>query len=141
MEHDEHYVHRASFTSQASSEHIENPLGLFIKTQLAAYFKNPNHRFQLPLRPQGSVYQQRIWQALLVIPAGRTLRYGELALSLQTGARAVGQACRKNPLPLFLPCHRVVGKHNHGGYMGAPEALGYKIALLEHEATNYINLL
>jgi len=70
---------------------------------------------------------------LLVIPAGRTTTYGDLANKLQSSPRAIGQACKKNPLAIFIPCHRVVGKNNCGGYMGREDALPYKLALLQHE--------
>ena len=130
--HDEHYIFNSSFT-QKSVTPIQNDLSQLISDELIAYCVNPNHRFQLPLKPQGSVYQQKVWNALLVIPVGRTLTYGELALKLQSSPRAIGQACKRNPLALFVPCHRVVGKNSLGGYMGNPAALSYKESLLAHE--------
>jgi methylated-DNA-[protein]-cysteine S-methyltransferase len=110
-------------------------LGDLVANEISAYCNNPHHRFQLPLKPLGSNYQLKVWSALLVIPVGRTLTYGELALSIQSSPRAIGQACKSNPLALFIPCHRVVGKNNNGGYMGQASALKYKLALLEHEAS------
>lgn len=132
VKHDEHYIYQSSFT-ETGGETSAHPLSLLVAEELASYFANPCYRFQLPLKPEGSLYQQTVWNALLVIPAGRTVTYGELAHSLQSSPRAVGQACKKNPLALFIPCHRVVGKHNHGGYMGNPAALSYKLHLLQHE--------
>lgn len=129
---DEHYIYRATFTETISNE-AQGPLGALIADQLNAYLHNPHHRFQLPLKPLGSPYQQQVWNALLVIPVGRTLTYGELATKLQSSPRAIGQACKKNPLALFIPCHRVVGKNDQGGYMGCVDALPYKLALLKHE--------
>jgi methylated-DNA-[protein]-cysteine S-methyltransferase len=73
----------------------------------------------------------------LLIPAGQTLTYGELSLKLQSSPRAIGQACKRNPIALFIPCHRVVGKKDLGGFMGDPEALLYKKLLLGHE--EYLN--
>jgi len=132
---DEHYVYRSVFTKAIlNAQQATTPLGIQIAAQLKAYDKNPHHHFQLPLHPLGSSYQQIVWNALLVIPGGRTLTYGELATTLQSSPRAIGQACKKNPLALFIPCHRVIGKHNQGGYMGREDALPYKIALLRHEA-------
>ncbi len=131
--HNEHFIFTASFTNKSVTT-AKTALSESIDLELTAYFANNQHRFQLPLKPHGSAYQQKIWNALLVIPVGRTLTYGELALKLQTSPRAVGQACKKNPLALFIPCHRIVGKNNLGGYMGNPEALCYKEALLEHES-------
>lgn len=132
VSYDEHFIYTAEFT-QSDVNTISHPLTPLIQQELTAYFHNPHHRFQLPLKPKGSSYQQKIWNALLVIPVGRTLTYGELADKLLSSPRAVGQACKKNPLTLFIPCHRVVGKNNIGGYMGDPAALSYKLNLLAHE--------
>ncbi|WP_325049364.1 MULTISPECIES: methylated-DNA--[protein]-cysteine S-methyltransferase [Legionella] len=110
-----------------------SPFCELIAQELDAYFHQPNHRFQITLKPHGTAYQQRVWNALLVIPVGRTLSYGALAQSLQSSPRAVGQACKKNPITLFIPCHRVIGKDNFGGYMGDKDALSLKLALLKHE--------
>ncbi|QBR85424.1 methylated-DNA--[protein]-cysteine S-methyltransferase [Legionella israelensis] len=135
VKHDEHYIYQSLFT-KTKGDPIDHPLSMLVAEELTSYLKNPHHRFQLPLKPTGSVYQLKVWNALLVIPVGRTITYGELAGSLQSSPRAVGQACKRNPLALFIPCHRVVGKHNHGGYMGNPSALSYKLDLLQHENAN-----
>ena len=133
--HDEHFIYNSSFTQKAvTSLSLSNELTPLINSELNAYFSDPHHRFQLPLKPQGSAYQQKVWNALLVIPVGRTLTYGELALKLQSSPRAIGQACKRNPLALFIPCHRIVGKNDLGGYMGNPKAVSYKESLLAHEA-------
>lgn len=132
--HNEHFIFNSAFTTKPCTA-ISTELGKLIQSELKAYFANSQHRFQLQLKPHGSSYQQKVWNALLVIPVGRTLTYGKLALNIQSSPRAVGQACKKNPLALFIPCHRVVGKTDLGGYMGNPEALHYKEALLAHEAT------
>lgn len=97
------------------------------------FLQNNRLPFQLPLKPHGTPYQLRVWNALLVIPVGRTITYGELAKTLESSPRAIGQACKKNPVTLFIPCHRVVGKQGYGGYMGKVEALPYKLGLLKHE--------
>lgn len=133
VEYDEHYIHRAIFTRSPTQITAETSLRQTIVQELAQYFTNPHHRFQLPLKPLGTIYQQRVWNALLVIPVGRTVTYGELAKTLQSSPRAIGQACKNNPLALFIPCHRVVGKTNQGGYMGRVDALCYKTYLLAHE--------
>jgi methylated-DNA-[protein]-cysteine S-methyltransferase len=134
MEFDEHYIYRCIFTDNpVSSDHPATTQSRLIASELDNYFSNCHHRFQLPLKPQGTLYQQRVWNALLVIPVGRTVTYGELAQTLQSSPRAIGQACKSNPLALFIPCHRVVGKTNQGGYMGRTEALCYKTNLLNHE--------
>ena len=134
MEFDEHYVYQAVFTDHPEdSQPAKTKQSQFISSELNHYFNNCHHRFQLSLKPQGTHYQQRVWNALLVIPVGRTITYGELANTLQSSPRAIGQACKSNPLALFIPCHRVVGKTNQGGYMGRADALCYKRSLLHHE--------
>ena len=131
--HDEQHIHHAVFSESTSTVNDNTTFCQLIANELETYFQHPHHRFQLPLKPQGTAYQLLVWNALLVIPAGRTMTYGELARQLQSSPRAIGQACKKNPLALFIPCHRVVGKDNYGGYMGQPDALHYKLALLNHE--------
>lgn len=103
--------------------------------QLERYFAAADWRFDLPLALGGTSYQRRVWDALLRIPAGATRTYGEMAEQVGGGARAVGNACRANPCPVVVPCHRVVGRHGPGGYGG--EVLGRnierKLWLLRHE--------
>jgi methylated-DNA-[protein]-cysteine S-methyltransferase len=88
------------------------------------------------LQERGTPFQRRVWQRLREIPPGQRRTYGELARELHTSPRAVGNACRANPLPLFTPCHRVVASNGLGGFSGAREGrwLELKAALLEHEA-------
>ncbi|WP_419420080.1 methylated-DNA--[protein]-cysteine S-methyltransferase [Legionella sp. D16C41] len=138
VEFDEHYIYQANFTLTPIISSDANDLTQLIAAEIKAYFYNCHHRFQLPLKPQGTTYQQRVWNALLVIPVGRTITYGALANTLQTSPRAIGQACKRNPLALFIPCHRVVGKTSHGGYMGDLKAIDYKIKLLKHEYSNFV---
>lgn len=140
IHHDEQHIHSARLVEQQCLQpKAKIPSGnkttfcQKVAEELNRYFANPHHRFQLPLKPQGTPYQQRVWNALLVIPSGRTVTYGALAYQLQSSPRAVGQACKKNPLTLFIPCHRVVGKESLGGYMGNQNALSFKEALLKHE--------
>ena len=103
--------------------------------QLKRYFASPQAGFDLPLQQRGTAYQQRVWRALQRIPAGHTLTYGQLAKRLHSSPRAIGNACRQNPLPLLVPCHRVVAATGLGGFAGktsgAPLAL--KRWLLKHE--------
>ena len=103
--------------------------------QLDVYFTNPRHRFSLPLRLHGTDYQHRVWRALRRIPPGHVLSYGQLAQGIHSGARAVGNACRANPVPIIVPCHRVVAAQGRGGYMGATagSAMRLKSWLLRHE--------
>lgn len=103
--------------------------------QLQRYIEDPSFRFTLPLAPRGSAFQRRVWAELAAIPPGRVRRYGEIARWLGTSARAVGAACRANPLPIIVPCHRVVAADGVGGYSGATAGLlhGIKSWLLAHE--------
>lgn len=103
--------------------------------QLRAYFADPRTPLTLPLAPGGTPFQRRVWAALRAIPAGETRRYGELAQQLRSGPRAIGGACRANPVPLVVPCHRVVAAGGEGGFMGQVDgpALTLKRWLLQHE--------
>ena len=101
--------------------------------QLDEYFSGERETFRLPVRLAGTVFQRRVWDTLTRIPYGRTVTYKELAR--QTGnakaARAAGNANRRNPLMIILPCHRVVGSNGEtGGYAGGTDR---KRWLLEHE--------
>src|SRR6185369_17963768 len=82
-----------------------------VRTQLAAYFSGRLTEFDLPLAPSGTAFQQQVWLELLRIPYGATTSYGEIARRLgdPTASRAVGAANGRNPLPIVVPCHRVVG--------------------------------
>jgi len=103
--------------------------------QLLRYVADPGAHFSIPLEPRGTEHQQRVWQAMCAIPRGKTRSYGELAVELRSAAQAVGQACGANPIPIIIPCHRVVGKSGLGGFMhhasGGP--LDIKRWLLAHE--------
>jgi methylated-DNA-[protein]-cysteine S-methyltransferase len=113
----------------------QTSLGREIREQLNAYFRDPRFRFTLPLVLTGSAYQQGVWRALRRIPAGVALSYGELAARMRTSARAVGGACRANPVPIVIPCHRVVAVNAIGGFMGQRSGpkLELKRWLLQHE--------
>ena len=88
------------------------------RAQLQAYFDGELDRFDLPLAPSGTAYRQRVWQALRAIPYGHTASYGELARCVGGSARAVGGANAANPIPILIPCHRVVAGRGLGGYSG-----------------------
>jgi len=92
--------------------------GAEVIRQLDAWAEDPRHVFDLPLAPAGTPFRLRVWQALRTIPAGETRTYGELARRLGTSPRAIGGACAANPLPLFVPCHRVVAAVGSGGFAG-----------------------
>jgi methylated-DNA-[protein]-cysteine S-methyltransferase len=89
--------------------------------QLTAYFRGALKHFDLPLSPAGTAFQRSVWNALCEIPYGQTISYGELAARLgkPTASRAVGAANGRNPLPIVVPCHRVIGGNGRlTGYYG-----------------------
>jgi methylated-DNA-[protein]-cysteine S-methyltransferase len=104
-------------------------------TALQHYFTRPETDFQLPLAASGSMFQHRVWQAISTIPSGETLSYGQLARQLDSSARAIGGACRANPLPLLVPCHRVIAANGQqGGFLGQTgNSAAIKHWLLQHE--------
>jgi methylated-DNA-[protein]-cysteine S-methyltransferase len=103
--------------------------------QLRAYERDPCYRFRLALDLHGTPFQQRVWRALCAIPPGRTRTYGDLARELASAPRAVGGACRANPIPVVVPCHRVVARAGIGGFGGQTTGpqLVRKGWLLAHE--------
>ena len=105
--------------------------------QINAYLENPEFEFDLPLKLSGTHHRLAVWEAMQRIPAGRTRTYGELAAEVKSSARAVGGACGANPLPLVVPCHRVIAANRRiGGFMGARDEgfeLSVKRWLLGHE--------
>ena len=113
-----------------------DPLTRRVVGQLQDYFADPaHHRFDLPLVPAPTAFQARVRAALEAIAPGRVQSYGDLARELGSSARAVGGACRANPVPLIVPCHRVVSAHGLGGFGGmrSGERLTVKRQLLEGE--------
>lgn len=105
--------------------------------QLQAYLDNGRFEFDLPLAISGTHHRLAVWEAMQRIPAGSTRTYGDMAAELKSSARAVGGACGANPIPLVVPCHRVVAAGGRlGGFMGAREdgfELSVKRWLLGHE--------
>lgn len=104
--------------------------------QIERYLANPDSSFDLPLDTAGTAFQRRVWQTISAIPRGSTATYGELARKLGSAPRAVGQACGANPYPLVVPCHRVVGAGELGGFAHARDGLLLEIKrwLLRHES-------
>ena len=96
-----------------------NPLLAEAARQLEAYFAGRLNRFDLPLAPSGSPFENRVWAAMQTIPYGETRCYGDLADAIGSAPRAVGRACGRNPIPIVIPCHRVLAKSGLGGYSGA----------------------
>lgn len=104
------------------------------KRQLTAFFAGRSTTFSLPLAPVGTAFQQRVWQALLAIPYGTTISYGELArrIGQPKASRAVGLANGRNPIGVIIPCHRVIG--SNGKMVGYGGGLPRKESLLALEA-------
>jgi methylated-DNA-[protein]-cysteine S-methyltransferase len=117
-----------------SSERAANgsPLLAEAARQLDAYFAGKLTDFDLPLRPAGSDFERQVWSAMQKIPYGKTQCYGDLAAAIGSAPRAVGGACGKNPIPIVIPCHRVLAKAGLGGYSGSG-GLKTKQALLTFE--------
>jgi methylated-DNA-[protein]-cysteine S-methyltransferase len=95
------------------------PLLRRARDQLQAYFDGARLSFDLPLAPHGSAFQRRVWAALCAIPPGETRSYADIARAVGSAPRAVGGANGANPIPLFIPCHRVIAADGSlGGYSG-----------------------
>lgn len=111
----------------------ETPLLREARAQLEAYFAGRLKVFSLPLAPEGTAFQQGIWNALRQIPYGETRTYGEIAALAGNpkASRAVGMANNRNPLPVFIPCHRVIG--TNGSLTGYAGGLDVKLKLLQLE--------
>ena len=100
--------------------------------QVRAYFNGDLTRFDLPLRVVATDFQRDVCAAIAAIPFGETRTYGDLARDLGSPAQAIGQGCGGNPIPLIIPCHRVLGANGLGGFSGE-HGVETKVALLRHE--------
>lgn len=115
-------------------ELCETPLLLKVRSQLNEYFRGARQSFDLPLNPEGTQFQQRVWRALCSIGYGKTATYGDIARAVGNpkGARAVGGAAGKNPIMIIIPCHRVIGAQ--GRLTGFAFGVEMKEKLLKLEA-------
>lgn len=113
----------------------KQPLAQDVSMQFSQYFSNGGFHFKLPLEVKGTDFQKKVWKIMNSIPPGKVMTYGEVAKKLGSSPRAVGNACRANPLPIIIPCHRIVSQSGLGGYGGhtAGERLAIKSWLLKHE--------
>ncbi|RVT85886.1 methylated-DNA--[protein]-cysteine S-methyltransferase [Rhodobacteraceae bacterium CCMM004] len=123
-------VTRLAFGGAAGAP--DDPLLSQAAEQIAAYFAGTRRTFDLPLAPAGSVFERAVWAEMRAITWGETRTYGDLGLALGAPARAVGQACGTNPLPILIPCHRILAADGLGGYSGAG-GVETKVTLLRHE--------
>lgn len=115
-----------------------SPLLDAAEAQLREYFAGARRTFDLPLAPHGTAFQQRVWAALRAIPYGETRTYGELAAAIGSpnASRAVGMANHRNPIPIIIPCHRVIGAN--GTLTGYAGGLEIKQKLLALEGINIL---
>lgn len=115
-----------------------SPLLDAAEAQLREYFAGARRTFDLPLAPHGTAFQQRVWAALRAIPYGETRTYGELAAAIGSpnASRAVGMANHRNPIPIIIPCHRVIGAN--GTLTGYAGGLEVKQKLLALEGINIL---
>ncbi len=121
--------------AQMNPDH-EHPIFLETKKQLAEYFKGQRRIFSIPLQPEGTEFQKKVWRALQDIPYGSTLSYRQLAeiVGNPKSCRAVGSANGKNPLSIVIPCHRVIGSNGKlSGFAGGLTAKEYLIALEKND--------
>ncbi|MDU9048550.1 MAG: methylated-DNA--[protein]-cysteine S-methyltransferase [Candidatus Electrothrix sp. Rat3] len=136
---DDHALYQISFPGgkinppNVVSALNDHPLLCRAKVHLDEYFQGIRKNFDLPLNPQGTTFQQEVWACIQEIPYGKTKTYSEIAAALGNvnKARAVGGAANKNPLPIVIPCHRVIG--NSGRLTGFAGGLEVKKYLLELE--------
>lgn len=135
-------ITKVYFVNESVQEEIieNNETELLKETirQLNEYFDGKLRKFSLPLAPQGTEFQKKVWNALKEIPCGETRSYGEIAkvIGNEKASRAVGMANNKNPIPIIIPCHRVIGAN--GKLVGYAGGLDIKEKLLKLEK-NYVN--
>lgn len=129
---DENYIKAVHF-GRSEYETKLTPLISEAVNQLREYFKGDRKIFTVPLKPDGTDFQQKVWKALTEIPYGQTTSYGEIAgkIGKPGGARAVGNANNKNPIAIMIPCHRVIGAN--GSLTGYAAGLNIKKQLLSLE--------
>ncbi|MBU2942715.1 methylated-DNA--[protein]-cysteine S-methyltransferase [Shimia thalassica] len=106
-------------TNWGQGRQDDTPLLLEAEAQLKDYFAGKREAFDLPLRVDGSDFQRAVCDAMLDIPFGYTCTYGDISKKLGVPAQAVGQACGGNPIPVIIPCHRVMGAKGLTGFSGA----------------------
>ena len=108
--------------------------------EIQRWLDDPDFRFTVALAPAGTPFRRRVWAALTAIPSGTCRTYGDVAQLVGSVPRAIGQACGDNPIPLIIPCHRVVGAQGAlGGFMHAADGdpIAIKRWLLAHEGSNF----
>lgn len=132
---DEHLIAINMLAANTKAIPAKDALSKDIIQQFKAYFRDPHFQFDVPLKLTLTPFQKRICRIVQSIPSGEVLTYKDVAKKLQSAPRAVGQACRRNPIPIIIPCHRIVAKNHLGGYAGAKHGAFMEIKkwLLRHE--------
>ncbi|TAJ88806.1 methylated-DNA--[protein]-cysteine S-methyltransferase [Reyranella sp.] len=110
-----------------------NPVLKEAMRQLERYFARQLKRFELPLAARGTDFQKSVWRMMSEIPYGETATYGGMAMALSSGPRAIGMACGRNPIPIIVPCHRVLGSGGKEGGFSGGQGLPTKRKLLALE--------
>ncbi|MCL4156302.1 UNVERIFIED_CONTAM: hypothetical protein GTU68_062648 [Idotea baltica] len=129
-------IQRLFYIEKKQSLHIPTEgFAAEVHQQIREYFELQRTEFDLPIDIQGTVYQNKVWNEVAKISYGESLTYSDIAIAINSGARAVGNACRHNPVPIIIPCHRVVKKGGIGGYCGSlvGKEIQQKDWLLRHE--------
>jgi methylated-DNA-[protein]-cysteine S-methyltransferase len=130
-------INLLSESLSAENKPSTQPVVKRVYEQILQYLWQPTAKFDLPINVHGTAFQQRVWQAIVAIPAGQTYTYGQLAKEVGSGPRAVANACGANNIPIVIPCHRVVAQHGIGGFMqGKQNAVLIKQWLLAHEGVH-----
>jgi methylated-DNA-[protein]-cysteine S-methyltransferase len=119
--------------TERSKDEKATPVLREARRQLDQYFKRKLRRFDLPLAAGGTPFQQSVWKVMSAIPFGETATYGGMAIALGSGPRAVGMACGRNPLPIVVPCHRVLASGGKEGGFSGGQGLPTKRKLLALE--------
>ncbi len=135
---EENFITCIRFEHEVSDNEIFNETEIIREAgnQIIEYLKGKRKNFDIPILPKGTAFQQKVWEALRVIPYGETRSYGEIASNIgnEKACRAVGNANNKNPIPIIIPCHRVVG--SNGKLVGYAGGLFIKNFLLNLECNN-----
>lgn len=136
---DDGKIKRINLNSPLPERLPQTQLGKRVSTQIIDYLSGRIEAFDLPVIQKGTEHQMKVWKALTEIPKGSVLTYGDLAKIVGSSARAIGNACRTNPVPLIVPCHRVVSAKDIGGFSGAKDGvlLDIKKKLLLHEGLSF----
>jgi methylated-DNA-[protein]-cysteine S-methyltransferase len=132
-------VNRVEFLDRRSKPYSsDDAFTLEVKRQLEDYFCISPIEFSIPINLHGTDFQKQVWQLLLMIKPGEVRTYGDIAQELNTSPRAVGNACRSNPTPLIVPCHRVVSADGIGGFAGTTQGRRVEVKrwLLKHEGVS-----